>query len=501
MSFEQWLAAAGFADPTALTEQQKTSLLAAWKAEAASVAGASADQTRSLDEVTAAGRAEQERRRKITDVVAGVITDTPAMLDTAEALGRQAIEGGWAVERLELELLRASRPKAPSIIVRHEPEMTGEVIEAAVCQKGRLPNIEQHFSPRVLEAAQRRWRHGLGLGELVLTAAHRNGYRGLSLSGDLETILRAAFRPEVRAGVTGPSTYSLPNILANIANKYLRVGFMSVDQAWSQIASTRSVSDFKQITTPTLTGSLIYKKLPPGGEIEHGDIGERVYNNQADTQARMLGIDRRDLINDDLGALTTAGQRLGRGAALRLNEMFWTAFLNNSAFFAAGNNNVTTGAGSALSLAALADADRVFRLQTDPDGQPLGIFPAILLVPTALRITALNLMNSTIVVATNTGTATTLTPNSNVLSGAYTVVSSPYMSNAAFTGNSTTAWYLLASPADLPVIEVVALNGNYMPTVETTDADFNTLGIALRGFIDVGVALQEFRAGVRAAGS
>ncbi len=49
--------------------------------------------------------------------------------------------------------------------------------------------------------------------------------------------------------------------------------------------------------------------------------------------------------------------------------------------------------------------------------------------------------------------------------------------------------------------ETAFLNGKDSPTVETGDADFNQLGIAMRGWIDFGVSLQEFRGGVRSAGS
>jgi hypothetical protein len=37
--------------------------------------------------------------------------------------------------------------------------------------------------------------------------------------------------------------------------------------------------------------------------------------------------------------------------------------------------------------------------------------------------------------------------------------------------------------------------------VESADADFNTLGVQFRGFYDLGVKKQEYRAGVRSAGA
>jgi hypothetical protein len=39
-----------------------------------------------------------------------------------------------------------------------------------------------------------------------------------------------------------------------------------------------------------------------------------------------------------------------------------------------------------------------------------------------------------------------------------------------------------------------------MPTVESADADFNTLGIQMRGYHDFGVAKQEPRGGVKMKG-
>jgi putative aminopeptidase FrvX len=98
----------------------------------------------------------------------------------------------------------------------------------------------------------------------------------------------------------------------------------------------------------------------------------------------MLGITRTDIINDDLAALTEVPRRLGRGAKIKLNDVFWTEFLDNSAFFAAGNNNYASGATTALGIDSLTTAEQKFFDQTDPNGDPLGVNPAILLVPNGL---------------------------------------------------------------------------------------------------------------------
>ena len=78
--------------------------------------------------------------------------------------------------------------------------------------------------------------------------------------------------------------------------------------------------------------------------MKHGTLGNETYSNRADTSGLMLSIDRRDVINDDLGAITTVPQKLGRGSDLKINDVFWTTFLNNAAFFTAGNVNSISGA-------------------------------------------------------------------------------------------------------------------------------------------------------------
>jgi hypothetical protein len=71
-----------------------------------------------------------------------------------------------------------------------------------------------------------------------------------------------------------------------------------------------------------------------------------------------------------------------------------------------------------------------------------------------------------------------------VLAGRYQVVSSVYLSSAS-------TWWLVANPGDLNAMEVLFLNGNRNPVVEQAEADFDTLGIQVRGYFDFGVAKGE----------
>jgi len=84
--------------------------------------------------------------------------------------------------------------------------------------------------------------------------------------------------------------------------------------------------------------------VAPGGEIKHGDLGQESYTNKADTYGLILSIDRREIINDDLGAITTVPRKLGRGSGLKINDVFWATFIDNSSFFTADARNFVSGA-------------------------------------------------------------------------------------------------------------------------------------------------------------
>ena len=509
MTFEQWLEANGW-DPAALSEQQKGKLRAAYDAEQKPPAPPppgpppAPEAPKAFHDIIEARREEDKRVADITALAQKTIDERPFLTDEVEKMGQAAIAAKTPFREFKIAILelRAEAGAPPMIMSRSKPELGPKMLEATICRSTGLTNLEKVFDERTLEASDRAYPRGIGLKQLLVLAARENGYHGNG-RGDEPEVLFAAFpRPELRAS-SQFSTLSLGGILGNAANKFVRVAFESVESAWREIADRESVSDSKAITTYSLTGDMTFKKVGPAGEIEHALLSELPYTNQAETYARMLAITRRDIINDDLGALTRIPRRLGRGAAIALNEVFWAEFLNNSAFFTTARGNAIEGAtpgtdDSRLGLEGLNRAETAFAGLTDPDGKPLGAMPAILLVPSALKNTARQLMNSSEIRDTTASTAIGI---ANPYQGNYRVVSSVYLSNSSFTGYSSTAWYLLADPNDMPVIQAVFLNGREQPVVESADADFNTLGIQYRGYFDFGVNLQEYRGGVRAKGA
>jgi hypothetical protein len=467
----------------ASVDPQTGGLQRATNAPRASIVGNNAAVNSAVEEFRAQQAAETERIAAIRRICAGKHLEIEA----------RAIRQGWGETRTELEVLRGDRPAVTAIHVA-DNSVSAAVLETACLLAAGHTSVEQTTDQPTLDSAHRRFRGGITLQELLLEAAWANGYTGRNFR-DSRSVLRHAFGRSVEAA--GFSNIDIGGILSNVANKFLLEGFFSVERTWRNICAVRNVSDFKTVTSYRLVGKDQYELVAPGGELKHGTLGNETYTNKADTYGLLLAIDRRDIINDDLGAITTVPRKLGRGSGLKINDVFWTIFLNNAAFFTVGNKNFLAGADTVLSIDGLTKAETAFMDLTDADGKPIGIMPAMALVPTALSAMGSQLYKSLELRET---TANAKFPVANPHQGKFRVEVSRYLSNSTYTGNSSKAWYLLAEPGDLPVIEVAFLNGQEAPTIETAEADFNVLGVMMRGYHDFGCAMQDPRGAIKSKG-
>lgn len=382
------------------------------------------------------------------------------------------------LERIRADRLaevRASRPAAPAIHVAAERADGPTVIEASLCLAGGMANPEKYFDAKTLEAADKR-RANTSLGEVLIEAARAGGYTGGNKihAGNLREILASSF-----------GTHSISNVLAATYGKFLLQGYTAVESTWDRVASIRSVSDYKTVTGVRLNGGFDFEDVGPSGELKSADASDETRTIKAKLTGRMSSITMVDIVNDDLGALTQVPARLGRGAAIKLNKDFWSEFeSSNSTFY----RKETAAAGNALSISSLKTAMASYKKLTDPDGNILGITPAMLLVPPELEITADELMGASVLITGENATR----GNVNVFAGRFQVVASSYLT-------SGTTWWMVASPAELPAMEVAFLNGQRLPTVQQAEADFNTLGIQVRGHFSYGVAKAEARGAYRMA--
>ena len=423
--------------------------------------------------------AETRRIEAIRKACAGKYADIEA----------KAIEEGWDATKAELHVLRASRPNVAAVTA--QPRNTSpQVFEAAALMASGVSTnqIEAAYAEPVLEAADKL--RGIGIQEFCELAC---GQQLPRFRRDATGWLQAAF-----------STAALPGILSNIANKMLLEGYNYVEDAWRRICKIASVNDFKEHSRYRMTGAFKFQQVGPDGELKHGQVDEQTFGQKADTHGIMFALTRQMIINDDMGAFTDIPRQIGMGAAEAIADAVWGLLLSNpvgadsKTFFHADHKNYSDGADTALTVDGLTAAEVMFGEQTKPNGRPLGVPASILLVPTALKVVAEMLMKS--IQLNETTTANKGKPSMNPHTGKFEVVSSTFLSNATFTGASSKAWYLQADPNRLPALEVAFLNGVDRPTVEKTDADFNTLGIQFRGYIDFGVREQDYRGALKMKG-
>jgi hypothetical protein len=201
----------------------------------------------------------------------------------------------------------------------------------------------------------------------------------------------------------------------------------------------------------------------------------------------MIGITRQDIINDDLGVLSEVPRKLGWAAARTFNTDFWAALeAAVAANFTTGNGNKTTGA---LTLTTLAVAEALFLKLTDSDGNPLGTQASTLLCGTTAYTPSREIYTS----STVTDGSTSRKPSNNIYENMFKPSFSTYLAAAP--------WYLVSNPMGVPLMTASFLNGKQEPTVESADADFNTLGIQVRAFYDYGCDFANKLAGVYSTGA
>ena len=417
--------------------------------------------------VEAAQTAERER-------VASVI----AACKGHDDIMAQAVEEGWTAEKAELACLKAEkaaaekakieagRPGAPAIIdLKASAPKDVKTVTAAACMGAAMNDsaVEAAFKGVDLDAA-----HDLKVTRLSdIFAAFGITYRPGN-DDEMSKALKAAF-----------SSADIPNVLSNVARKFVLVGFGAVGEGWREISRPVAVTDFKAVKGVRLVMGGLLKPLNKHGELQHVDLSDDARTIQAATKGSIVGVTREDLINDDLGVLAAIPERFGQMSGRTINTDVFGVLSTTGSDYGAN----TSGA---LNLANLSSAYALAIAIKDGNGDPLGPMPDRILCAPGNYITALNIYQSELV----TG-ASSEKGKANVLRGVLKPITSPYLSGTA---------YRLFNTA-FPLVDVAFLNGVQTPTVETATADFSQLGIQMRCYYDFGASAGELKAAVYSTGA
>lgn len=310
-----------------------------------------------------------------------------------------------------------------------------------------------------------------------------------------------------RTGAGYMTTGDFTSILANVANKRLRMAYEqspSSFRLWSKRGP--NARDFKNISVTSLSSAPALLQVNEHGEFKTGTMVDGAETYNVVTAGRIVGLTRQAIVNDDLSAFDRIISGFGASAERYQNAVVVSILTTNAvmsdavALFSGVSglrlqSNVQTGATSALdatnALGALKAMRAQMRLQQDTSGVVLNLTPSFLLVPAALEQPAYQFTSANYVPATaatinefRQGGKTQLTPIIEPLLDA----------------DSLVKFYGLADPSQIDTIEYCYLDGFEGPAVEQENG-FDTDGIRLKCRLDFGAKAIDWRGMHRSAGA
>lgn len=401
----------------------------------------------------------------------------------------KAISAGWSKEQTEqaVEVINAYASTLPgatgNIIVRSGPEINAKALEASLCFQAGIKDetIKASCGEQAMDIADKHLR-GMALKDVMVEACRLEGKTvGVAFNNDT---IKAAF-----------STVSLPGILSNVANKKALQAFNAVESIAQKLCSVGDLNDFNEAERVRLVDVGDLEKVPADGELAHGSLGEDRAKNKLDTYGKLFSLTRQMMYGDNLGEFLKIPTAFGNRGKRKLDQVFFARLLSNptqgdsKALFSTDHKNYIGGTASALGVESLEKALAKFMDQVDGDNQPISVAAKFLLVPNVLYPTAQRLTMSTVLIG---GDA--VVPAGNIIANyKLTPVASPYLTNANYTGNSDTGWYLFADPNQVDTFEIGYFRGRTAPTVEFAESNFSTLGMDFRVYWDFGVREQDHR--------
>jgi hypothetical protein len=278
--------------------------------------------------------------------------------------------------------------------------------------------------------------------------------------------------------------------LLNLARAALTEGYTVAPRTFTSWCRATTLQDFRQTWRIALGAGPKFEPVPQHAEYKRGQLPSRAEAIQLSTWGKILPFSRQAMVNDDLGLMARIPQLFGFSAATMESDVVYGVLTSNppmsdgNALFSAAHGNV--GTASAITVDSMAEARRLMRVQTSPEGAALNLEPKFLIVGPVKEVEALQLTAS-VVVPTTLGTAIPV-----ALKSVEVVVDSRIQG---------TNWYLAASPAQIDTLEFARLSGtDEGPTLEARDG-FDIDGIEFKAREDFAAAAIDWRGMVWNAGA
>lgn len=281
-------------------------------------------------------------------------------------------------------------------------------------------------------------------------------------------------------------------LFGDIIDRQMLATYQTTPVQWDQVARRGRVRDFRTVKRFTLDGG--NDRLAQVGELAPYPtraVADGKYEYAVKKYGGEIPISWETLVNDDLDALQDLPERLALGAR-RTEEYFATSLYATSSgpdstFFSNAHlnkiNSTVGGTGvptnPALSIQGMQYAMQIMAQQVDSTGNPIYVSGVTLVVPPALEVVAMNIINATQVYAGaggGDGTGNDQLLVNNWMRNKVKVFVNPWLPIIdTTTGNS--AWYVFADPSvGRPAAEVGFLIGHEAPELRIKSSDSVRLG-------------------------
>ncbi|WP_060851464.1 prohead protease/major capsid protein fusion protein [Methylobacterium aquaticum] len=428
-------------------------------------------------------RAERERSAALLDI------GTRAGMTTAQ-IG-EALAGSITVDAFRTRAFDALAARSEETMTR--PTQRAQIVGEADEEKrgAAIENalLHRHAPGTVQLTEHGRQYRGMTILEMGSDLLEARGIKTRGLSKQeraglmLETRSDAA-RYAVRSGGM-LTTSDFANVLANVANKTLRMGYDAAPQTFRPLVRVVTVPDFKPVSRVQLGEAPKLEKVNEKGEFTRGNMGDAAERYAISTYGKIVSITRQVLVNDDLDAFTRVPRAFGVAAANLESDLVWGQITANpvmgdgNALFSAAHGNLLAS-GSAIATASVGAMRQAMRVQTGLDGKTLlNITPTYIVVPTALETVTEQFLGQ--IFPTKSADVVTSTMKKLV------PISEPRLDVA-----SATNWYIAADPAMIDLIELAYLEGQEGLYTETK-MGFDVDGIEVKVRQDVGAKVIDWR--------
>jgi hypothetical protein len=298
------------------------------------------------------------------------------------------------------------------------------------------------------------------------------------------------------------TTSDFPLLFGDIIDRMVLGGYTEWPKNWTNFTRTEEVPDFRTVSRHFWDGAMgTLSEVPERTEYPEATLTEGRYQYSVKKYGRAIDFSWEMMVNNDLNFFNDIPDRFGAAAA-RTEARFVTDLYVGTAgpdatFFAVGNKNIITG-NPALSIAGLQKGFEILTDQVDADGHPIFIDMVELVVPPALEITAMNILNALqLELVEAGGTTNQKLIAANWMKNRVRLTVDPYISQIA-TSNQKTSWFLFANPrTNRPAIVVGRLRGHATPEVFIKESNQRRVGGGLASPLDGDFETDSIRYKVR----